>query len=332
MALLTFRPGGALDSMPSTRVERLVLQSKDRRWDWFAPGLTCTARAWGPDVILCMGRMANCYGGRLAKAIPRARVIATLRTGKSLPWLFRRSLRRVAHVVANSEESRRLLVSVHGIAEERTSVIHNALVFPPETKESSAAEATGPVIARHEGVGADALVLLCVGMFRPEKNQRELIEIASRLPREPSWQLWFVGEGATRRQCEELVARTGLSQRIRFFGFQENPAALYRAADVAVLASTSESLSNFLIEAHAHGLPSIAYEVTGVHECGGIVVPRDNRDAFLAQVSRFITDRETLKAESRRVRSHALEHFSPQRQTAAYLDLFARLCTSESSP
>lgn len=116
------------------------------------------------------------------------------------------------------------------------------------------------------------------------------------------------------------------------FGFQENPAALYRAADVAVLASTSESLSNFLIEAHAHGLPSIAYEVTGVHECGGIVVPRDNRDAFLAQVSRFITDRETLKAESRRVRSHALEHFSPQRQTAAYLDLFARLCTSESSP
>lgn len=331
VALLTFRPGGALDSMPSTRVERLVLQSKDRRWDWFAPRLTCTARAWGPDVILCMGRMANCYGGRLAKAIPRARVIATLRTGKSLPWLFRRSLRRVAHVVANSEESRRLLVSAHGIAEERTSVIHNALVFPPETKEASAAEATGPVIALRKGVGADVLVLLCVGMFRPEKNQRELIEIASRLPREASWQLWFVGEGATRRQCEELVARKGLSQRIRFFGFQENPAALYRAADVAVLSSTSESLSNFLIEAHAHGLPSIAYEVTGVHECGGIVVPRDNRDAFLAQVSRFITNRETLKAESRRVRSHALAHFSPQRQTAAYLELFARLRTRVSS-
>ncbi|MBP7141769.1 MAG: glycosyltransferase [Opitutaceae bacterium] len=332
VALLTFRPGGALEAMPSPRVERLVLQSRDRGWDWFAPRLTRTAQTCGPDVILCMGRMANCYGERLAVAIPEARVIATVRTGKPLPWLFRRSLRRAAHVVANSEESRRILVSVHGIAEVRTSVIHNALVFPPETTEAPATGATGHAPRLRVDPGENGFVMLCVGMFRPEKNQRELIEMANLLPREVSWQLWFAGEGATRVECEQFVERLGLSERIRFFGFQENPSDLYRAADLAVLASTSESLSNFLIEAHAHGLPSVSYEVTGVYECGGIVVPRGDRKGFLAQVRRFIADRPALEAESRRVATHALEHFSPQRQTAAYLDLFARLCLPAPSP
>lgn len=331
VALLTFRPGGALEPMPSSGVDRLVLQSRDYGWDWFAPRLTRTVREWGPDGVLCMGRMANCYGGRLAAAVPRARVIATLRTGKPLPWLFRRSLRRVAHVVANSEESRGALVSVHGIANERTSVIHNALVFPPDANAMSGAGGAGQAAPLREGTDAGDLVMLCVGMFRPEKNQRELIEIASRLPHEAGWRLWFVGEGWTRAACEELARRRGIAQRVRFFGFQENPAALYRTADLAVLASGSESLSNFLIEAHAHGLPSVSYEVTGVRECGGIVVPRGDPDAFLARVSRFIADRAALQAESQRVRTYALAQFSSQRQTAAYLDLFARLCIPASS-
>jgi hypothetical protein len=36
---------------------------------------------------------------------------------------------------------------------------------------------------------------------------------------------------------------------------------------LAVLASQSESLSNFLIEAQLHGLPAVAYDIVGVGEC-----------------------------------------------------------------
>jgi len=42
-----------------------------------------------------MGRMANCYAGYIQQSCPAAAVIGTMRTGKPLPWLFRRSLRRV---------------------------------------------------------------------------------------------------------------------------------------------------------------------------------------------------------------------------------------------
>mgnify|MGYP001164685689 CR=1 FL=1 len=323
VALLTFRPGGVLAAMPQSAVQRIVLQARDTGCEWYAPSLTRTARAWAPDIVLCMGRMANCYGGRLAAALPDARVIATLRTGKSLPWLFRRSLRRVAHVVANSEDSRDLLHSAHHVPPERVSVIHNALVFPP-----AATRVTEPAehpLRQREGAGAGSLVMVWVGMFRPEKNQRELIEIVSQLPRDASWQVWFAGDGVTQPRCVDLVKQKGLSDRVKFFGFQEDPSELYRAADLAVLTSTRESLSNFLIESHAHGLPSVAYDVTGARECGGIVVPRGDQSAFLATISRFLDDRVALQSESARVRAYAQAHFSPERQTAAYLELFARL-------
>ncbi len=326
VTLMTFRPGGVLSSMPQAAVNRISLQARDSGWDWYAPSLTRAARDLAPDIVLCMGRMANCYGGLLASRLPDTRVVATLRTGKALPWLFRRSLRRVAHVVANSEDSRSVLLEVHRVPQDRVSVIHNAIIFPPATQPVD--EPDGKRLRLREGVAAGSLVMLWVGMFRPEKNQRELIEIVSQLPRDLSWQVWFVGDGVTLDACRELVKRRDLTQHVRLFGYVDNPSELYRAADLAALTSTRESLSNFLIESHAHGLPSVAYDVTGARECGGIVIARGDQQAFRETISRFLRDRVALGNESDRVRRHAQTHFSSERQTASYLELFARLAIS----
>ncbi|MDB4385700.1 glycosyltransferase, partial [Opitutaceae bacterium] len=64
--LVTFRPGGVLQ--PSESVDGLEirsLQSRDTKLDWWAPALIRRAKSWAPDIVLCMGRMANCYGGSL---------------------------------------------------------------------------------------------------------------------------------------------------------------------------------------------------------------------------------------------------------------------------
>jgi glycosyltransferase involved in cell wall biosynthesis len=106
---------------------------------------------------------------------------------------------------------------------------------------------------------------------------------------------------------------------------------LYAAADVAVHASTSESLSNFLIEAQAHGLPAVAYAAQGIGECfvpdrTGWMIPRADRPAFIAALvplfQRSASARAALAAEAR---AFARTTFDPTRQVAAYLDLFARL-------
>src|SRR5690606_18313270 len=186
----------------------------------------------------------------------------------------------------------------------------NALAFPPGTVVRDEALRT-----RH-GAGPDTVVLLCAGMFRPEKNQSALLSIAARLPASPDWQLWFAGAGPAETACREHCARAGLENRVRFLGFQTDPAPLYRAADMAVLTSRSEALSNFLIEAQAHGLPAVAYAATGVAECladgrSGRVVAMDDADGFLTALTPLITNAETRARFGAAVRDCGLRVFVP---------------------
>jgi len=327
--LLTFRPGGAL-AAPKPEVEHIAMQQFDTGLDWFAPGLVRTARALAPDVLLCMGRMANCYGGRLQACLPRTAVIATMRTGKSLPWLFRRSLRRARHIVANCREARETLIAQHGLPAERISVIYNSLVFPP-----TASLTRNTTLRAQHGADDTTTVLLCVAMFRPEKNQRALIEIAAGLPANLDWQLWLAGDGSERAACERLAARPNpASDRIKFLGWQRDPTPLYAAADIAVHASGSESLSNFLIEAQAHGLPAVAYQAQGIAECfvpgdTGFVIPRDDPAAFRARLAALVgEDAATRQARSARAQTYARATFDPTRQVVAYLELFAKLASA----
>ncbi len=324
--LLTFRPGGALDSTVASDVKRNALQPFDLGLDWFAPGLVAAVRCEQPNIVLCMGRMANCYAGRLQKNIPAAAVTATMRTGKPLPVLFRRSLQLARHIVANSAEARDTLVATHQLATGKISVIHNALVFPPE----STLWRNEPLRAQH-GATASPFVLLNVAMFRREKNQRELIEIVAGLPEQLDWQLWLAGDGPERAACERLAAEKNLGARVKFLGFTRDPTPLYCAADLAVHASWSEALSNFLIESQAHGVLAVAYEAQGIRECflpgrTGWVIPRDDRAAFRATLTRRMSEPATAHAErSADARVYARTTFNPARQVAAYLDLFDRL-------
>lgn len=325
-ALTTFRPGGALDGTVGPRVRRRALQPFDLLLDWFAPGLLDHVAEFAPDVILCMGRMANCYAAQLQQKFPAIAVVATLRTGKTLPARFRAGLHAARHVVANSREARDNLVTQHGVAAEKISVIYNSLVFPPES-----AVWRNHVLRKNLGAGEATRVMLCVAMFRPEKNQRELIEIAAGLPPQLDWQLWLAGDGPSRAECQALAAAKQLDGRVKFLGFQTNPTPLYCAADFAVHASWSEALSNFLIEAQAHGLLGIAYDAQGISECfqvgrTGWVIPRDDRVAFRETLSRRMSEPALAHAErSADAREYARTTFDQKRQVEMYLRLFSQL-------
>lgn len=316
VTVLTFRPGGALaGDLTDTAVTLRALQPLDSGLDWFAPGLARAARAAAPDIVLCMGRMANCRAARLQRALPRAAVVATVRTGKDLPWLYRRALRTARHVVANSEFARRTLVAPEGAA-ARCSVIPNALLHA--------------VLLDTVPTPAEPPVLLCVAQFRPEKDQRALLEAAATLPREIPWRLAFAGDGPTRPACERAAATLGLADRVTFHGWQAAPAGLYRSAALAVLTSQRESLPNFLVEAQCAGLPVVSYDVGGAAECfrdgvSGLLVPAGDTARLTAALVELLTRPERRAAMSVAARAQARAQFDPGRQVAAYLALFERL-------
>ncbi|HEX3730390.1 MAG TPA: glycosyltransferase [Opitutaceae bacterium] len=323
--LLTLRPGGALAAPPG--VPRRSLQPFDLGLDWFAPGLGGAVARFGPQVVLAMGRMANCYAGGLQRRFPRAAVVATFRTGKPLPRLFRRSLGQVRHALANSREAREVLIARYGVPPDRASFIYNPLVFAPLAEPAPARAA-----ARAElGAAPAATVLLSVAMFRPEKGQRELIETVAGLPADLDWQLWLAGDGPELAGCRRLVEERKLGGRVKFAGYRADPAPLYAGADLAVHASRSEALSNFLIEAQARGLPAVAMDAQGVREClipdqTGFVAPAGDRGSFRAALVRLLREAPATRASrGAAAREFARLTFDPARQVAAHLELFGRL-------
>lgn len=356
MTLLTFRPGGVLAPSAAPTAQSQIsadrqrhsahckfqsLQPFDTHLDWFAPRLIATLRRISPDIVLCMGRMANCKAGHIARALPRAVVISTMRTGKKLPRAYIRSLHATRHTIANSHEVARILRGTHGLPEEKITVIHNAVVHddnsnsdsgtgcqpvsagaPLETPGSPASSAFSPSVLQPF---ATPLRLLCVAMFRPEKNHNELLDLLARIPATLPWTLDLLGDGPELELCVAHARRLRIDARVCFHGFVAEPAPYYDCAHVAVLVSRSESLPNFLVEAHANGIPSVAYAVGGVAECGGIAIPPGDQKAFLAALARLAGDPAHYVAEVTRVTAHARKHFSRQGQLRRYLDLFEKL-------
>jgi glycosyltransferase involved in cell wall biosynthesis len=329
--LVTFRPGGILE--PSAGCAHRALQPFDTGIDWFGPGLLRTVLD-GSDIVLCMGKTANCFAGRIQGRAQsrgmRTRVVATLRAGGKLPSFYYSSVRRAAHLVTNSLEAADELVSLHGLERRGVTVIHNSLVFP----ESRIGRDEG--LRARLGAAPGTTVLLSVGMFRPEKNQRALLEIASRLPRDWDWRLWFAGEGPELAACTRLAAKLGLGDRVRFLGYQRDPEPYYRTADIAVHASREEALSNFLIEAQAHGLPAVACRALGIRECfiqgrTGWMVPQGDHDGFRAALALLASDTTGQRsARAAEAREFARTSFDPGRQVAAYTGLFESLLRERS--
>lgn len=316
--LITFRPGGALaGDLAGTSVGLRALQSFDKRLDWFAPGLVSAARAAAPDIVLCMGRMANCRAALLQRTLPQAAVVASVRTGKSLPWLYRRSLRAARHVVANSEFARRTLVARAGAA-ERCTVIPNALLFAG--------------LLAIEPAPSSPPVILNVAQFRRGKGHAELIAICATLPCSIDWRLELVGDGPERPHCERLAAASGIADRVVFHGWQSDPARFYRGASIAALASQPgyESLPNFLVEAQCAGLPAVAFDTDGVSETfrdnsTGRLVRAGDHTGFATALTELLRNPDRRTAMSAEARTWAREHFDPERQVGAYLELFERL-------
>ena len=139
------------------------------------------------------------------------------------------------------------------------------------------------------------------------------------------------------RSCVRISGELNLASRVRFLGWKADPTAAYAAADLAIHASTSEALSNFLIEAQGSGLPCIAYKAQGNGECiidgkTGHIIPQGNREAFCEAITSLSGEHEDVRRQrSARARAHARDNFDEVKQIDAYLNLFLKLLEEKAS-
>ncbi len=148
------------------------------------------------------------------------------------------------------------------------------------------------------GIQADRPVALFVGRAAHEKNIDFLVQMLPALLRKsPDALLVIAGEGPAESHLRQLVGQLGLEASVRFIGYLDRDSGLrdcYRAADVFVFASRTETQGLVLLEAMAQGTPVVSTAVMGTLDVlegtAGAIVPPEAPEAFAESVARVLVD------------------------------------------
>jgi glycosyltransferase involved in cell wall biosynthesis len=154
-----------------------------------------------------------------------------------------------------------------------------------------------------EKTPSSAVRLLSICRLVESKNLHFLIDALSSITH-CSWRLDIVGDGPERSRLQELVNTRGLRERVHFRGHQRDPDRFYTQTDLHVFPSRLESLGLVVLEAMAHGVPTLAIQADGdcyrnanheliQHDVDGLLA-RDEGD-FSRLLKSCIVDPNTLR-------------------------------------
>jgi len=178
-------------------------------------------------------------------------------------------------------------------------------------------------------------VIVACGRLHRQKGFDVLLRAFATVAGQVSSELWLLGEGSERRALEALARQLGVSDRVRFLGFQSNPLSFFRAADLFVLSSRWEGFGNVVVEALGCGTPVVATdcpfgpaEILGAQKWGRLV-PVENSAALAAAMHEVLTTPALAARLSAQAPARARD-FSAPAIARAYADFLASF-TSESA-
>lgn len=163
------------------------------------------------------------------------------------------------------------------------------------------------------GIPQDARLLLFVGRVAHEKNIGFLLDMVDRLRRTDDKVLLLItGEGPALPGLRATCEQRNLGGHVRFLGYLDRHSELhdcYRAADLFVFASRTETQGLVLLEAMALGTPVVALAEMGTRdilepERGCRIAPADPA-GFAAIVGALLADTAALTRLGQQARAYA---------------------------
>jgi glycosyltransferase involved in cell wall biosynthesis len=237
----------------------------------------------------------------------------------------------VSAVVANCAAVRNRVVKAEGFDPSVVHVISNGKNTdePPLSREA----------AREKlGVSKHAAVLLVVANFRPLKRLEDAVAaLPSIRARFPSAELILVGsdyyEGGGPSpgvRLRDLAQRLGVKHALRVAGEIPDPRPYMAAADVCLLCSETEGLSNSILEYMLAARPTIATRVGGNPELiqdgvTGTLVDVGRPDQIAAAAIAYLENPGRAKDVGITAREWVVANFSIRSMVDAHVDLYDRV-------
>lgn len=239
-----------------------------------------------------------------------------------------RFLSRLADVVIANSNAAAEKVIKGGVKPERVFVVRSSIDTEFFKPPNSAKEQ----IRSHWGIDKSDFVVAGVGRLVKGKGYDLLLKSIAAIPPTERPILLLAGDGSERTSLEKLAADLGVSEKVRFLGFQNDVRSVYWAADVFAHVPTTfpEGTPNAILEAMAAGLPVIASKLGGIPEVirngeTGLLVPAGDLDALTETLLKLRSDPSLRAAIGQAGQNYVRENHSIHSLIERTLQVYEKL-------
>ncbi|MDB6167402.1 MAG: glycosyl transferase group 1 [Verrucomicrobia bacterium] len=228
-------------------------------------------------------------------------------------------------VIAPSESIERLI--------RRRGVTVPIRVVPTGVDVKAFARGNRASFRARMGISSGTFVVGCVSRLAPEKNLGYLASaVGLFLRKNPRARFLVVGEGPSTEALKASFAKSGTAKQLILAGKQTGAAlcAAYRAMDLFVFSSRSETQGMVIAEAMAAGLPVVALSANGVREVvrdgdNGLLAPARATPAEFAQRIAAVARSPALRRKFSRSAHATAEEFSRERSAERALEFYREI-------
>jgi L-malate glycosyltransferase len=168
------------------------------------------------------------------------------------------------------------------------------------------------------------------GRMHPQKNLPLLLQAWTRVVEHTPANLILVGPGTDRQRLTELAQTLGVGDCVQFIGAVDSPAEYLRAADVFVLPSVAEGMSNSLLEAMATALPCVVSGIGGNTDLiadrqSGRLVMAAAPDEWARTLIELIENPSDARIMGAAARHQIEQHYALDVVVDRYIELYRKL-------
>jgi len=278
------------------------------------------------DVMHCFAFTGELWGAVARCLVPPSKRPALITSVRGTyewysrwQWAIKRRVSaQSCRVIANSRAGAQYASERMGLAQHAVSVIHNGVQAIQATPGQAAR------VRQQLSISSSDLMVLFVGRLVDHKDLPTLLRAAARLRSElPTMRVVIVGDGPLRDDVSHQIDAMALGNTVVLLGERDDIPVLIAAADLVVLTSVREGLSNVILEGMMGGKPVIATRAGGnvelvEHEATGLLFTIGD-DLGLADALRRLANDAPLRlrlGEGARMRAH--NEFSIASMAKAY--------------
>jgi 1,2-diacylglycerol 3-alpha-glucosyltransferase len=258
-----------------------------------------------------------------------------------LPWIPKRAARSMARIISKKQcnQVNAIVAPSQPMLDVlRTYGINSqAEVIATGLQEASFKAADGAAFRAKFGIAQNRPMLLYVGRVAFEKNIGFLVRMSKLLSEQmPDILLVITGEGPAGSSLRALVKSLDIEKNVQFIGYLDRNTELnacYKAADIFVFASKSETQGLVLLEAMAQGTPVVAIAELGTAsillEGQGAMIALEHEAEFAQKVQALLINPQQRQQLGLNAKEYALNNWSAAKQAERMLGFYSTLISAQ---